>query len=143
MSARFGELGLSDTDADDYFELFARLFFTMVHFLPPEPGGSEEELAWRVAEEDLAAEPEEGDPEEDLEVLEILGPVSVAQVLQAAPTIAHAWILEMTEVLVADMLQSEFASEKMAGLRLRAEWEEGKAAARDRPGGSDHTPSGG
>jgi hypothetical protein len=121
MSVQFGELGLADTDDDD-FELYARLFNTVVQFLPPVPGRADE-LTWRVATEDLD---EEGLDEPQVE---LLGPVSVAQVVDAAPVIAHEWILGLTEVLAEDMLQTDVASERMAGLRLHAEWKQAKTSA--------------
>ena len=112
MSVLFGDdWALTDADASD-FELYARFFNTLVHFLPPEPGQSDR-LTWRVAEEHLDG-PIEG-------ACEVLGAISVAHLVEAVPDAAREWVLRLTDVLIGDMLQSDAASERMAGLRLKAE----------------------
>jgi hypothetical protein len=101
---------------EGHLNIALRAFNTVVHFLPP----TVELPTWQLAVEQITGG-------EDGDELEVLGGVSVAQVIDTVPGVIEEWVLAITHE-AADYL-SEFEDDQVrqAGMRLRSEHEQGEA----------------
>jgi hypothetical protein len=108
FAVELGEIGIAE-----HFQLSARTFNSIIHFLPPL--GTHDR--WRVAWEQVDAE----DPGE----IDVLGDVATAQVIDVIPALAEVVVLEATREH-AQWLEDE-PGRRDAHLRLVAELDQASA----------------
>jgi hypothetical protein len=113
LDARFGSnIGLVD---EGHLSITARMFNTLVHFLPP----TDELPTWRLATEDIT--------DDDVDKIEVLGDVSVAHVIDTVPSVLEEWVLAVTHEAADYLSESDDDQLRRAGMRLRSEHEQGDA----------------
>jgi hypothetical protein len=113
LDVRFGsDMGLLD---EGHLSITARVFNTLVHFLPP----TTDVATWRLASEDVS--------DDDDDQLELVGEISVAQVIDAVPQVVEDWVLDVTLEAAAYFAEADDVELRRAGMRLHAEHEQGQA----------------